>query len=82
MYKDSIYRKMYQQGEDVKNTGYDYETGGIVKRFVSSRMLMNDLMEQYLLQLDPYFKEFLNSVKKIQFYQNYTIDKNDSTLNN
>jgi hypothetical protein len=82
MYKDSIYKKMYEQGEKVLHTGYDYEKRGLVKRFVASRMLMNTVMDEFLTRMDPLFKEFLNSVKKIQFYQNYTIDKNDSTLNN
>jgi hypothetical protein len=72
---------MYRDGEISLHKGYDYEKEGLVKRFVSNRMMMNPMMESFLLKLDPYFKELLNSVKKIQFYFNYTVDKNDTTLN-
>jgi hypothetical protein len=81
MYKESIYSKMYEKGEVVLHRGYDPEKRGIVNRFFSSRMMMSPLMEGFILKLEPYFIQMLNSVKKIQFYQNYTVDKNDTSLN-
>jgi hypothetical protein len=81
MYKESIYQRMYEKGESVLHKGYDPETQGIVNRFFSSRMMMSPLMEGFLKKIEPYFVQMINSVKKIQFYQNYTVDKNDTTLN-
>lgn len=81
MYKDSIYKKMYEQGEVTLHTGYDPEKEGIIKRLFSNRMMMSPLMEGFLNKIEPFFIQFINSVKKIQFYQNFTVDKNDTTLN-
>lgn len=81
MYKESIYNQMYKKGEVVKDRGYDPETDGIITRFFSSRMMMNPVMEGFLNRIEPWFIQVINSVKKLQFYQNYTVDKNDTTLN-
>jgi hypothetical protein len=81
MYKDSIYKKMYEQGESVLHRGYDPEKEGLVNRFFSSRMYMNPVVESFIKKMEPYMINMINSVKKIQFYQNYTVDKNDTTLN-
>jgi len=81
MYKESIYKKMYEKGENVLHRGYDIEKEGMINRFFSRRMMMSPLMEGFLKQIEPYMIEIVNSVKKIQFYQNYTVDKNDTTLN-
>lgn len=81
MYRDSIYNRMLSDENIFKNNGYDYKKNGIVKRFFSSRMRMNPMMDEFLMQIEPYFIEILNSVKKLQFYQNYTLDKNDDSIN-
>ena len=81
MYKDSIYNKMYQEGELITSNGYDYRKNGLVNRWISKRMLMSPLMDGFLGKIEPYFVELIDSVKKLQFYQNYTIDKNDGSLN-
>jgi hypothetical protein len=81
MYKDSIYTKMYQSGESVKDSGYNYRKGGMADKFFSNRMWDNPVMEGFLKRLDPWFIEMTDSVKKIQLYNNFTIDKNDGTIN-
>ncbi len=81
MYKDSVYKKMLEDGNKTLHNGYDYRTRGIVGRLFSNRMFQNPLMEGFLNKIEPYFVELLDSVKKLQFYQNYTIDKNDGSLN-
>ena len=81
MYKDSVYNKMLESGSNTLHTGYDYRKGGLVSRWFSKRMFMNPMMEGFIEQINPYFVEFLDSIKKVQFYQNYTIDKNDGSIN-
>jgi hypothetical protein len=81
MYKDSIYTKMYTSSEQRLNMGYDYESNGLLDKFVSPAMYNNPRLAEFLKRIDPLFLEILKVVKKIQFYHNYTIDKNDSRIN-
>ncbi len=81
MYKDSIYNKILEEGSDYKSNGYDYQKRGLTNRFFSNRMFMSPLMTGFIKKIEPYFVEILDSVKKLQFYQNYTIDKNDGRIN-
>lgn len=81
MYRDSIYKKILEEGTIYKSNGYDYRNRGIAHRFFSKRMLMSPLVSGFIKRLEPYFIEILDSVKKLQFYQNYTIDKNDGSIN-
>jgi hypothetical protein len=81
MYKDSVYNKMLESGNKTLHNGYDYRTQGITGRLFSNRMFQNPVMEGFIKLLEPYFVELLDSVKKLQFYQNYTIDKNDGSIN-
>lgn len=81
MYKDSIYNKMYQSSEEISHTGFDYRSEGLLDKFISNRMHGNPVMDGFLKKIDPYFVEMVDSVKKIQFYNNFTIDKNDGRIN-
>jgi len=81
MYKDSIYNKMYQDNNQLKGTGYDYRGEGLLDKFLSNRMYGNPVMDGFLERINPYFVEMVDSVKKIQFYNNFTIDKNDGSIN-
>lgn len=80
MYSKSIYKKMYKPIE-VINKGYNYTDNGLINKFVSIRLMMNSTVRDFLMKIDPILIEFTNSIKKIQFYTNYTIDKNDTDLN-
>jgi hypothetical protein len=81
MYKDSIYNKMYQSTEERLNMGFNYEENGLLNKFVSPTMYGNPRLAEFLRRIDPLFLEILKSVKKIQYYYNYTIDKNDTRYN-
>ena len=72
---------MIQSSDKTKNTGFNYNESGLINRFVSSRMYMNPRIEKFLNSIDPILIEFTESVKKIQFYTNFTIDKNDRRIN-
>jgi hypothetical protein len=80
MYVNSIYNQMLQSTEDRKNMGYNYGKDGLLRRFFSPRMYMNPRVEKFLNDMEPAIIELTESVKKIQFYTNYTIDKNDRRL--
>ncbi len=72
---------MIQSSDQLKNTGYNYESEGLVRRFFSTRMFMNFRVEAFLNLINPAFVLWTNSVKKIQFYTNYTVDKNERRIN-
>lgn len=81
MYKDSVYNKMYQSNDQLKDTGFDYRSEGLLDKFLSNRMHGNPVMDGFLEKINPYFAEMVDSVKKIQFYNNFTIDKNEGSIN-
>lgn len=81
MYKDSLYNKMLQSTEERLNTGFDYTSNGMLKRFLSPTMLGNPRLKEFVERIDKSFIELANTVKKVQFYWNYTIDKNDNRIN-
>lgn len=81
MYIDSFYNKMLQSTEKRVSLGYDYGKDGLMKRFVSPRLYFNPRIEDFLNLLDPVLVEMVEMVKKVQFYNNYTIDKNDRRIN-
>lgn len=72
---------MLESGDKILYNGYDYRNRGMVSRMFSPRMFLNPVMEGFLNRIEPYFIEILDSIKKLQFYQNYTIDKNDGSIN-
>ena len=80
MYVNSVYNKMVESCDQRKNMGFDYTKDGMLRRFFSPRMYMNPRMEDFLNKIEPAIIEITESVKKIQFYTNYTIDKNDRRL--
>ena len=81
MYKDSIYNKIVQDSEDREGNGYDYAKNGLFVRFLSPALYGNPRITKFLGMTDPLLIELTDSVKKLQFYFNYTIDKNDRRYN-
>ena len=72
---------MLKDSEDLKYRGYQYQNTNIMKRFVSNRMLGNPIMLGFLNLLNPIFINWIESVKRVQFFYNYIIDKNDNSIN-
>lgn len=81
MYVNSFYNKMLQSTEKRTALGYDYAKEGLIKKFVSPRLYFNPRIEDFLNLLDPVLIEMVDMVKKVQFFNNYTIDKNDRRIN-
>jgi hypothetical protein len=78
MHKDSIYTSMLDSSDKVIN-GYNHNNG-MVDKFFSNRMSMNPMMEGFIKSLDPWFIKMMDCVRRIQFTNNYTADKNDKTI--
>ena len=81
MYIDSFYNKMLQSNEKRTALGYDYGNDCLLNKFLSPRLYFNPRIEDFLNLLDPALIELVETVKKMQFYYNYTIDKNDRRIN-
>jgi hypothetical protein len=81
MYKDSIYNKITQESEDRLDLGYNYQKNGLFTRFLSPSLYGNPRIAKFLNMSDSLLIELTDSVKKIQFFYNYTIDKNDRRYN-
>lgn len=81
MYKDSIYNKITQDSENRLDMGYDYIQNGLINKFVSPSLYGNPRIGNFLNRVDLLLIDLTDSVKKIQFLFNYTIDKNDRRYN-
>lgn len=81
MYVDSFYNKLLRSNDNLVARGYDYKENGLINRLVSPRMYLVERISGFLNMIDPGLIELVESVKRIQFYYNYTMDKNDRSLN-
>lgn len=81
MYKDSIYTKINQDSESRVAMGYDYSKNGLISKFVSPTLFGNTRLGEFLNKIDKLLIEIVDSVKRIQFFFNFTIDKNDRRHN-
>jgi hypothetical protein len=81
MYVDSFYNKLIKSNDNLIARGFDYNKNGLIDKFVSPRMYLVDRLAGFLDMIDPSLIELVESVKTIQFYYNYTMDKNDRSLN-
>ena len=79
MVHDSRYRKMLAPPR--VNRGFDFASGGLLPRFLSARLYSNPMIAGFLSRLDVGVVGIAEAVKKLQFFYNYTIDKNDRSLN-
>jgi hypothetical protein len=72
---------MIQSSESRTSMGFDYANKGLLSRWLSPMMYGNPRLATFLNMINPTFIELLDSVKRIQFFYNYTIDKNDRRYN-
>jgi hypothetical protein len=81
MNKDSLYNNLLTDLETRYSMGHNYFKKGLLSKFLSPTMYGNPRLSTFLGKIDSLFIEILESVKRIQFYTNYTIDKNERRLN-
>jgi hypothetical protein len=77
----SLYKATYEDGWELKNTGYDY-TDTLLKRSMSGYMFKNPNLSTFLQDyLNPIMVFFLNRVKFIRIYYNYGVPKDYEKIN-
>ena len=81
MNKNSLYNNLLTDMETRYAMGHNYIKGGLLKKFISPTMYGNPRLSTFLEKIEGLFIEILESVKRVQFYTNYTIDKNERRLN-
>lgn len=80
MVKDSIFRPIYERREKRKNVGFDYR-GKILKRTLSNQMFgANDLLDNYLANLEKIVYEWVEAVKQIKIFANPALNKYESKI--
>lgn len=72
--KSSIYSYTFENGESIKNRGYDYK-GKLFKNSMSTHLFKNDNVIGFIEYLDSIFFEYIEAVKKIRVFYNFTVDK-------
>jgi hypothetical protein len=78
MTTDSFYRKMLAR--ERVNMGFDY-SNGMLSKFVSPRLYGNPMLAEFLNRIDKVIVDMAESIKRVQFYFAFTIDKNDLSIN-
>ena len=77
MVPDSNYAKKYETDA----FGYSPEKSGLIEKFFSSRLLENNKLYNFIKRLEPMMLATIAAAKKLQFYTNYTVDKNEKNIN-
>lgn len=81
MVKNSIYRLTYKRGESRLHTGFDYH-GQIFKRTLSNQMFgISPTLDAFLVKLDAYFCELIDSIKQVKIFANPALDKYEPNVN-
>lgn len=77
----SPYKATYENGWELKNTGYDY-TNTLLKNSMSAYMFKNPQLSAFLQDyLNPIMVFFLNRVKFLRIYYNYGVPKDYEKIN-
>jgi len=72
--KKSLYDVQLEQGEKLLDRGFDYQKQ-IFKRSVSRYFFTNSTLTKYIEYLNDIFFEYIEAVKKIRIFDNFTVDK-------
>ncbi len=71
----SLYRATYENGWDLKNTGYNYGPD-LLKNSMSSYMFRNRHLSKFLTDyLNPIMVFYINRVKYLRIYFNFAVPK-------
>jgi len=65
----------------IKNCGYDIDKEGILKRCVSKVMYSDSKMSIFLNYIDRMLVHFIDCIKYIQFYNNFSMKNDDTHIN-
>jgi len=71
----SLYRATYEEGWELKNTGYDYSKTLLTKT-MSNYMFKNRHLKKFLEDyLNPIIVFYINRVKYLRIYFNFAVPK-------
>jgi hypothetical protein len=73
--RESIYDKTYSFGEDLKIKSFDYKDV-IMKKTLSNHLFKNEKIASFLTYINDIFYTYIEMVKYIRIYDNYTVKKN------
>lgn len=77
----SPYKIAYEEGWDIKDTGYDYENN-LMSKTLSPYMFGNERLSTFLLEhLQPIMVFFINKVKFLRIYYNFAVPKDYQKIN-
>ena len=77
----SLYKATYEDGWELKNTGYDYSQT-LMNNTLSSYMFRNERLRQFIdNHFGPIMVFFINKVKYLRIYYNFAVPKDYEKIN-
>jgi hypothetical protein len=77
----SVYKATYEDGWELKNTGYDYSEK-LMSNMVSSYMFRNERLQTFINDyLSPIITFYINKVKYLRIYYNFAVPKDYQKIN-
>lgn len=72
--KTSLKKIARLSGEDRKNLGYDYSQT-LFSSNISRHIVRKNTVSNFIVYLNDWFVELLNTVKRVKNFKNFTVDK-------
>lgn len=79
--KNNYYDKITQSNEIRLAMGNDVKLSGLLKRFTSTILWQSSRLSQFLTYLDSILIHLIDTIKTVQFLNNFTISKHDKRFN-
>lgn len=79
--KNNYYDKMTQSLENRLAMGNDVKSSGLLKRFTSALLWQNSRLSIFLTFLDSHLIQLIETIKTVQFFNNFTVSKHDKRYN-
>jgi hypothetical protein len=79
--KNNYYDKITQSNETRLAMGNDVKSSGLLRRFTSTVLWQNSRINQFLTYLDSILIHLIDTIKTVQFLNNFTITKHDKRYN-
>lgn len=77
----SLYKATFEEGWELKNTGYDYSQN-LMKITLSSYMFRNERLSTFIENhLGPIMVFFINRIKFLRIYYNFAVPKDYQKIN-
>jgi len=77
---ESLYDARDQKNTELKNLGYDYSST-LMYKTLSKYLFRNETLAGFLGHLNGIMVYYVNSVKSIRVFFNYTVPKNYTKIN-